>query len=123
MHRLDEACSTRLTCKIERAAYPDWRQLIRICSRMPASPDSSHQQLVGCRLCHHENCFVTPTYNYPGEKKRIFCVTHKLEGMVSNLADVFSAQNCLAHHRVEMSSPTLQHRHNPGVGSCRLTVQ
>lgn len=36
-----------------------------------------------CRLCHHEGCFVTPTYNYPNEKKRIFCVTHKLDGMVS----------------------------------------
>ena len=35
-----------------------------------------------CRLCHFEGCFVTPTYNYPGQKKRIFCVTHKKEGMV-----------------------------------------
>ena len=39
------------------------------------------------RLCHHEGCFVTPTYNYPNEKKRIFCVSHKLDGMVSHSAD------------------------------------
>ena len=38
-----------------------------------------------CRLCHHEGCFVTPTYNYPNEKKRVYCVTHKVEGMVSQL--------------------------------------
>lgn len=27
---------------------------------------------------------MTPTYNYPNEKKRIFCVSHKLDGMVSS---------------------------------------
>lgn len=43
-------------------------------------PDAT--EWVSARLCHHEGCFVTPTYNYPNEKKRIFCVTHKLDGMV-----------------------------------------
>ena len=88
---LRKSCSAGLTCKTERASYPDWRQHIKNRSGVPASPALSHRQLMGCRLCHHENCFVTPTYNYPGEKKRIFCVTHKLEGMVSDLSDVFSA--------------------------------
>jgi len=32
--------------------------------------------------CKSENCFKCPTYNYQGEKKRLYCSSHKLEGMV-----------------------------------------
>jgi hypothetical protein len=31
--------------------------------------------------CKFENCFKYPTYNYHGEKKRLYCSSHKLEGM------------------------------------------
>jgi hypothetical protein len=32
--------------------------------------------------CKFENCFKSPNYNYQGEKKRLYCNSHKLEGMI-----------------------------------------
>jgi hypothetical protein len=34
------------------------------------------------KTCIHEGCKVIPVYNKEGEKKALYCVTHKLEGMV-----------------------------------------
>ena len=34
-------------------------------------------------MCIYEGCKVRPSYNNEGEKKAVYCVTHKLEGMVN----------------------------------------
>jgi len=32
--------------------------------------------------CKFNNCIKSPNYNYKGEKKRLYCNSHKLEGMI-----------------------------------------
>jgi putative hemolysin len=32
--------------------------------------------------CAHEGCKTTPSYNYEGKTKRLFCLVHKEDGMV-----------------------------------------
>lgn len=33
-------------------------------------------------MCKIDGCKIQPTYNYEGQSKALYCVTHKLEGMV-----------------------------------------
>ena len=33
--------------------------------------------------CEHEGCYISPIYNYRGEKKRRFCGSHYLPGMIN----------------------------------------
>ena len=40
--------------------------------------------------CIHENCKIIPNFNYPGNTKRLYCATHRLEGMVN-----VGCKNCI----------------------------
>jgi hypothetical protein len=35
------------------------------------------------KLCEFEGCTCIPQYNYIGEKKAVFCRSHKLENMIN----------------------------------------
>ena len=35
------------------------------------------------RRCHEPDCKKFPSHNFPGSHKKLFCATHKKEGMVS----------------------------------------
>jgi len=37
------------------------------------------------RKCLYENCITCPNYNYPNEKKPIFCAKHKKNDMIDIL--------------------------------------
>jgi len=41
-------------------------------------------------MCIHEGCKIQPVYNYKGETKRLYCLKHKLEGMVN-----IASQKCI----------------------------
>ena len=34
-------------------------------------------------MCKEINCKKSPIYNFEGEKKRLYCSLHKLEGMIN----------------------------------------
>lgn len=34
------------------------------------------------KKCEHEGCKLRPSFNYEGSKNRLYCTTHKLDGMV-----------------------------------------
>lgn len=38
------------------------------------------QNAVPTRTCAAKDCKVQPSYNYPGEKKRLFCSAHRAQG-------------------------------------------
>jgi len=44
--------------------------------------------------CKFDNCLKCPTYNYKGEKKRLFCNTHKLNGMIDIKNITCAYDNC-----------------------------
>jgi len=44
-------------------------------------------------MCIHEGCKVRPSYNNEDEKTPIYCVTHKLKGMV-NIKDKTCIHEC-----------------------------
>ena len=46
------------------------------------------------KTCIHENCKTRSSYNSPGEKKPLYCATHKLEGMVDVKHKTCIYENC-----------------------------
>jgi hypothetical protein len=45
--------------------------------------DNSPRKKDSCkRICIHEDCNKQPVFNYPSEKRAIYCKTHKLENMI-----------------------------------------
>jgi len=50
---------------------------------------------VTSRKCEAENCLVSPSYNYIGEKVGKFCMTHKKDGMINVKDRICSEEGCL----------------------------
>lgn len=44
--------------------------------------------------CIFENCYKYPNYNYSGEKKRLYCSLHKLDGMIDVKNKMCENVNC-----------------------------
>ena len=49
---------------------------------------------VAHKRCIYEGCNAQPTYNKPGEKKRLYCKDHKLEGMIDIVHKKCKYENC-----------------------------
>jgi hypothetical protein len=45
--------------------------------------------------CKFDNCFKCPNYNYQGEKKRLYCSSHKLEGMIDVKNKICENNDCI----------------------------
>ena len=45
--------------------------------------------------CKYENCKLRPCYNSPGEKKGLYCKSHRLEGMVNVVSKTCIYENCI----------------------------
>ena len=48
-----------------------------------------------CKFCSIEpECAVYPTFNYPGEKKGLYCAKHKKEGMINITGKICIVPGC-----------------------------
>jgi hypothetical protein len=45
-------------------------------------------------LCLYEGCKTRPNFNYEGEKKPLYCVSHKLEGMINIRSKICIYPDC-----------------------------
>ena len=47
------------------------------------------------RRCQEPNCKKFPSHNYPGMHKKLYCATHKKEGMVTRLLLRLRVKDCM----------------------------
>ena len=45
-------------------------------------------------MCNFIGCNIRPNYNYKGEKKGIFCNSHKLDGMIDVINKICPYKDC-----------------------------
>jgi hypothetical protein len=51
--------------------------------------------VVHLEKCVHENCKLTPLFNYAGEEKGLYCSKHKLENMIDLKHKICIENNCI----------------------------
>ena len=45
-------------------------------------------------MCKIKNCKIQPIFNFEGEKKRLFCYSHKFEGMIDIKNETCEFKDC-----------------------------
>lgn len=64
------------------------------------------QNAVPTRTCAAKDCKVQPSYNYPGEKKRLFCSAHRAQGMVNLCNKQCAEAGCTVSPRFNLPNCT-----------------
>lgn len=66
-------------------------------------------------ICKHEKCGIMASFNYKGEDQRIYCSTHKLDGMV-NVRYKFCAHGTCLKRKINGEKTCKEH----GIGNMTI---
>jgi hypothetical protein len=91
----------------KRASYGFEHNKAEYCSTHKAQ----NMFLVTVKLCQGENCKKYPHYNFYGETKGIYCISHKLESMqvVGSLCIIDTCKNIAKYNLKNMKRQYCEH--------------